>query len=281
MGDTSATRTLWLRIMMIRSLFLSLSLAGAAFGVWVVSATDVRTEPLPLVIIDPGHGGADLGATGITGIFEKDIVLDFAKSLKKQLEKRGSIRVLLTRDRDVFLSLEDRVRLTRKQNGTVFLSIHADTITATADIRGVTIYTGDDRPSDAEAARVAEAENRADIGLTTPEAKIATSVNDILGDLMLRETRAHSILLAQELAARIADVVQLNRNPVRAAGFRVLRAPDIPSVLIEIGYLSSKNDIDLLTSSDWRDRTSERLAAGIAEFITRTRVNAAQTPAPP
>ena len=79
----------------------------------------------------------------------------------------------------------------------------------------------------------------------------------------------------------IADVVQLNRNPVRAAGFRVLRAPDIPSVLIEIGYLSSKNDIDLLTSSDWRDRTSERLAAGIAEFITRTRVNAAQTPAPP
>jgi len=266
---------------MIRLLFFAFALSSATIGAWMGSTAKLHSETLPLVVIDPGHGGADLGAIGVNGVFEKDIVLDFAKSLKKQLEKRGTLRVLLTRDRDVFLSLEDRVRLTRKQNGTVFLSIHADTITATADIRGVTIYTGDDRPSDAEAARVAEAENRSDLGLAASEGKIDTSINDILGDLMLRETRAHSILLAQELASRIADVVQLNRNPVRAAGFRVLRAPDIPSVLIEIGYLSSKNDIDLLTSAEWRDRTSERLAAGINEFISRTRVNAAQNPPSP
>jgi N-acetylmuramoyl-L-alanine amidase len=150
---------------MIRSLFLILTLTSATLGAWMGSASKLHSENLPLVVIDPGHGGADLGAIGVNGVFEKDIVLDFAKSLKKQLEKRGMVRVLLTRDRDIFLSLEDRVRFTRKQNGTVFLSIHADTITATADIRGVTIYTGDDRPSDAEAARVAEAENRSDLGL--------------------------------------------------------------------------------------------------------------------
>lgn len=197
---------------MIRSFLFILALTGTAFCGWLWSSIGAQAENLPLVIIDPGHGGADLGATGINGVFEKDIVLDFAQSLKKQLEKRGTLRVRLTRDHDVFLSLEDRVRMTRKQNSMIFLSIHADTITATADIRGVTLYTGDDRPSDAEAARVAEAENRADLGLTTPETKIDTSVNDILGDLMLRETRAHSILLAQELASRIADVVQLNKK---------------------------------------------------------------------
>jgi N-acetylmuramoyl-L-alanine amidase len=246
--------------------FLSVSGMGHA-------ASPPAGDALPLIVIDPGHGGADLGATGVTGIFEKDVVLDFARSLKKRLEMLGTCRVILTRDRDVFLSLEDRVRFAKKQNASVFLSIHADTITAATDIRGVTVYTGDDRASDAEAARVAEAENRADAGLTAPESKVDSSVNDILGDLMLRETRAHSILLAQELASRIADVVQLNRNPVRAAGFRVLRAPDIPSILIEIGYLSSKSDIDLLTSADWRDSTALRLAAGISEFIARTRAN--------
>jgi len=250
--------------------FLSVSGLGHA-------ASPPTGDALPLIVIDPGHGGADLGATGVTGIFEKDVVLDFARSLKKRLEMLGTCRVILTRDRDVFLSLEDRVRFAKKQNASVFLSIHADTITAATDIRGVTVYTGDDRPSDAEAARVAEAENRADAGLTAPESKVDSSVNDILGDLMLRETRAHSILLAQELASRIADVVQLNRNPVRAAGFRVLRAPDIPSVLIEIGYLSSKSDIDLLTSADWRDSTALRLAAGISEFIARTRASTSKS----
>lgn len=256
---------------------LILILGSLSFAGLSKAASPPAGDALPLIVIDPGHGGADLGATGVTGIFEKDVVLDFARSLKKRLELLGTSRVVLTRDRDVFLSLEDRVRFAKKQNANIFLSIHADTITAATDIRGVTVYTGDDRPSDAEAARVAEAENRADASLTVPESKIDTSVNDILGDLMLRETRAHSILLAQELASRIADVVQLNRNPVRAAGFRVLRAPDIPSVLIEIGYLSSKSDIDLLTSADWRDRTAVRLAAGISEFMTRTRANSAKS----
>ena len=251
-----------------RLILIISSLFGLNLACWSASpATDQR----PLIVIDPGHGGQDLGAIGVTGVFEKDIVLGFSKALAKKLEAIGSVRVLLTRDHDVFLPLDERVRIARKHNAALFISIHGDTIAATGEVRGITIYTGDDRPSDAEAARVAEAENRADSGAGATDAKVESSINDILGDLMLRETRAHAILLAQELAARIADLVQLNRNPVRAAGFRVLRAPDVPSILIEIGYLSSKDDVDLLTSPQWRDQTTARLAAGINEFLNRTR----------
>ena len=251
-----------------RNLLTLFCLIGVNLACWAASPPP---DQRPLIVIDPGHGGQDLGATGVTGVFEKDIVLEFSKALAKKLETMGTVRVALTRDHDIFLPLDERVRIARKQNAALFISIHGDTIAATGEVRGITIYTGDDRPSDAEAARVAEAENRADSGVLTGESKLGSSINDILGDLMLRETRAHAILLAQELASRIADLVQLNRNPVRAAGFRVLRAPDVPSILIEIGYLSSKEDLNLLMSPEWRDHTTSRMAAGIAEFLNRTR----------
>ncbi len=229
------------------------------------------TDSRPLIVIDPGHGGNDLGATGVSGLFEKDVVLAFSIALAKKIEAQGLCRVLLTRDQDVFIPLDERVKIARQHNAAVFLSIHGDTIASAGEVRGSTVYVGDERSSDAEAAKVAEYENKADSnGGYTPQAT-DSSVADILGDLTLRETRTRSSLLARELVTRIADTTHLNRNPLRAAGFRVLRAVDIPSALIELGYMSSKADLDQLTSSEWTDRMTSRMADALVEFLNPPR----------
>jgi len=225
----------------------------------------------PLIVIDPGHGGNDLGATGVTGLFEKDVVLAFSIALAKKIEAQGLCRVLLTRDQDVFIPLDERVKIAHLHNAAVFLSIHGDTIAAVGDVRGSTVYVGDERSSDAEAAKVAEYENKADSAGGYTAQATDSSVADILGDLTLRETRTRSSLLARELVTRIADTTHLNRNPLRAAGFRVLRAVDIPSALIELGYMSSKADLDQLTSSEWTDRMTSRMADALVEFLNPPR----------
>ena len=225
----------------------------------------------PLIVIDPGHGGNDLGATGVTGLFEKDVVLAFSIALAKKIEAQGLCRVLLTRDQDVFIPLDERVKIAHLHNAAVFLSIHGDTIAAVGDVRGSTVYVGDERSSDAEAAKVAEYENKADSAGGYTVQATDSSVADILGDLTLRETRTRSSLLARELVTRIADTTHLNRNPLRAAGFRVLRAVDIPSALIELGYMSSKADLDQLTSSEWTDRMTSRMADALVEFLNPPR----------
>ena len=230
-----------------------------------------NADSRPLIVIDPGHGGNDMGATGVTGVFEKDVVLAFSIALAKKIEAQGLCRVILTRDQDMFIPLDDRVKIARQHNAAVFLSIHGDTIAAGGDVRGSTVYIGDEKSSDAEAAKVAEYENMADSnGGYTPKAA-DTSVADILGDLTLRETRTRSSLLARELVTRIADTTHLNKNPLRAAGFRVLRAVDIPSVLIELGYMSSKGDLDQLTSTEWTDRMTSRVADALVEFLNPAR----------
>ncbi len=227
----------------------------------------LNQDSRPLIVIDPGHGGNDLGATGITGIFEKDVVLAFSIALAKKIEAQGQCRVLLTRDQDVFIPLDDRVKVARQHGAAVFLSIHGDTIASGVDVHGATVYVGDDRSSDAEAAKDAEYENKADSnGGFSPQPSDST-VADILGDLTLRETRTRSNLLARELVTRIADTAHLNRNPLRAAGFRVLRAVDVPSALVEIGYMSSKVDLDQLTSTEWTDRMTSRMTDALVEFL--------------
>ena len=175
--------------------------------------------------------------------------------------------MLLTRDQDVFIPLDDRVKVARQHGAAVFLSIHGDTIASGVDVHGATVYVGDDRSSDAEAAKVAEYENKADSngGFSPPPSD--STVADILGDLTLRETRTRSNLLARELVTRIADTAHLNRNPLRAAGFRVLRAVDVPSALVEIGYMSSKVDLDQLTSTEWTDRMTSRMTDALVEFL--------------
>ena len=233
-----------------------------------VAPTPAKPDGRPLIVIDPGHGGADLGATGVTGLFEKDVVLSFAIALKRKIEEDGRVRAALTRDHDLFIPLDERVHIAERMDAQAFISIHADTIASSADIRGMTIYTMAEKASDADAARIAEAENRADlVGTNAGVMPEDTAVAGILGDLAVRETRTLSGELAHELVGRLADIARLNHNPLRAAGFRVLRAPGIPSALIEIGYMSSKTDIDLLTSEDWTNQTTTRIAAAVSAFV--------------
>jgi N-acetylmuramoyl-L-alanine amidase len=217
----------------------------------------------PLVVIDPGHGGFDPGAMGGNGEVEKTITLEFATTLAAELERRGRVRVALTRNTDTFVSLPDRVRFAREQNAALFVSIHADTLTGTANVQGATVYTLADHASDAEAARVAEKENRVDqqAGLDSGEAD--EEVVSILDDLMRLETKILSVAFAQKLVQSLEPHVRLNKNPLRSAAFLVLRAPDVPSALVELGYLSSDADRASFASQQWREETARSIASAI------------------
>ncbi|NDA48635.1 MAG: N-acetylmuramoyl-L-alanine amidase, partial [Alphaproteobacteria bacterium] len=200
-------------------------------------------ESKPLVVLDPGHGGIDAGAHGANAVLEKDIVFEFAKTLAAQLRQEGKYRVLLTRNQDVFVPLAERVRIARSAGADLFLSIHADIISDGSGVSGATIYTMSDRASDAQAARVAEKENMSDTfaGLDSKEER--GGINDILFDLTRRETRRYSQHFSHTLTDYLKDHMRLNKNPQRSAGFQVLKAPDVPSVLLEIGYLSNDKDL--------------------------------------
>jgi N-acetylmuramoyl-L-alanine amidase len=221
----------------------------------------------PLIIIDPGHGGVDTGAVNAAGNVEKNIVFAFALKLKEHLEATGRYRVGLTRDKDVFITLPDRVRVAREQKASLFISIHADILNRRPNVRGATVYTGSKFATDAESAQLADKENEADkiAGVDAPDEPEA--VADILQDLTMRETRSFSGQFAKRLVTELGTAVELNRNPHRSAGFRVLKAPDIPSVLIEIGYLSSSKDADLMNSDTWRDHTTKALTAAVDQYF--------------
>lgn len=225
-------------------------------------------DPRPLIVIDPGHGGADTGATGLGGVLEKDIVFAFSKALAKALNASGAVRAKLTRDTDIFIGLDKRVEIARSMGATYFISIHADTIASTTDVRGMTVYVGSDRASDAEAARLAESENKADLAGGLVATKTEEAIAGILGDLMMRETRARSSMLARSVIDRMTEASTLNKNPIRSAAFRVLRAPDFPSILIELGYMSSPTDINLLTSEVWMAKAAESLAGAILDYLS-------------
>ncbi|WP_244641845.1 N-acetylmuramoyl-L-alanine amidase [Chelatococcus reniformis] len=235
----------------------------------------------PLIVIDPGHGGVDTGAVNAAGIVEKNIVFAFALKLKEHLEATGHYRVGLTRDKDVFITLPDRVRVAQDQKASLFISIHADILNRRPNVRGATVYTGSKFATDAESAQLADKENEADkiAGVDAPDEPEA--VADILQDLTMRETRSFSGQFAKRLVTELGTAVELNRNPHRSAGFRVLKAPDIPSVLIEIGYLSSSKDADLMNSDTWRDHTTKALTAAVDQYFAargHTPVRAAVSP---
>ncbi|HEX2137517.1 MAG TPA: N-acetylmuramoyl-L-alanine amidase [Microvirga sp.] len=233
---------------------------------------EVPADQRPLIMLDPGHGGVDPGAAAAGGMFEKDIVFAFAQKLQKKLEAEGRYRVMMTREQDVFVPLGERVRMAQRAGADLFISIHADTISAAGEVRGFTVYTGSERASDADSARLADRENKADAaaGIDAGEAP-NEAVSDILKDLTARETRAFSHGFATRLVGELDTVGRLNKNPHRQAGFRVLRAHDVPSVLIELGYLSSRKDFDLLMSDEWRDRSTAAMTAAIDRFFA-TRV---------
>lgn len=223
----------------------------------------------PVVVIDPGHGGIDPGAVARGGVVEKAIVLAIGARLRDAIKATGGVRVLMTREDDRFLSLADRVRMAREAQADLFISLHADSLSAAQEVRGATVYTGSERATDAESARLAQKENAADALGGADTSGPGEEVAEILMDLSRRETRASSAAAAARLVTEMSGAVRMHRIPHRAAGFRVLTAPDVPSVLIELGYLSSKNDIELLTSPEWQQKAADAIARAVLRQFTR------------
>lgn len=220
----------------------------------------------PLVVIDPGHGGIDSGAEAPGGAKEKDIVLAFALKLQQLLMASGRFDVALTREDDTFLRLEERVALARSNKADIFISIHADSFQQ-PDIRGASVYTRDENATDVLDKVLADSENKSEViaGFAMPQ--MAPQVVDILLDLMRREMRHQSYTLAQSIVHQLEPSVALRRYPVRQADFFVLQAPDVPSVLVELGFLSNADDMANLLQGEWQRRTAEALARGISSYF--------------
>lgn len=229
-----------------------------------------KGDPRPIVVVDPGHGGIDHGTRAAGGdITEKQIVLEFGLLLRDQIERTGKYRVVMTRTDDSFVELGDRVRLARMRQAALFISIHADALRkGEGEAQGATVYTLSETASDAEAARLAENENRADVIAGIDLSHEPGDVADILIDLAQRETKTFSMHFAKGLVTELRNVARLHKHPLKSAGFKVLRAPDVPSVLIELGYVSSKQDLKLLTSDAWRVRTAGGIVQAIDTFFS-------------
>ena len=224
----------------------------------------------PVIVIDPGHGGVDPGAIGVSGLYEKDIALSYAKALKARLEQTGRYQVVMTRDRDIFVQLRDRIAIAQRAGGDLFVSLHANTHPS-SKIRGASVYTLSENASDKEAAALAAKENKADIigGINLSDQPEV--VSKILIDLAQRETMNHSKRFASMLIGEVGKETKLLRKSHRFAGFAVLKSPTVPSVLFEIGYMTSAAEERLLRSSKHRGRIAEALTRSIdAYFKWRT-----------
>ncbi len=234
--------------------------------------TKAAGEARRTIVIDPGHGGIDPGAT-VASIAEKAVVLAFGKALKEQLEANGRYRIVMTRDDDRFVSLGDRVQIGRGEQADLFISIHADSLTQAQEVRGATVYTRSERATDAEAARLAAKENEADAvaGLETSEE--VQDVAGILMDLARRETRTFTGVFARNLVEKLGGSIKMHKIPLRSARFWVLSAPDVPSVLIELGYMSSPKDAELLNSPEWRGKAVTAVSAAIEDYFARERAS--------
>ena len=219
-----------------------------------------------LVVIDPGHGGIDPGAIGVKKTREKDVVLAFGLKLKSFLEATGTIDVVMTRSDDRFLTLRERVKVARDNQADLFIAIHADTVRG-GDARGATIYTLSEKASDAEAEALAHKENRADIIAGVDLEAENQEVTDILIDLAQRESKTHSMVFAKKAVAEMAPVTAFTGKPMRSAGFMVLKAADVPSVLIELGFLSSRQDESQLTSPEWQKKVATAMGRAIEKYF--------------
>ncbi len=220
----------------------------------------------PLVILDPGHGGIDPGAISINGVFEKKVTLSMARQIRKAILALGRQRVRLTRVRDTFIPLRRRVAIARAAGADLFLSIHADSI-ENRRVRGGGIYTLSETASDNEAAALAAKENRADLiaglNLSTHDDEVAS----ILIDLTQRETMNYSAKFAATLVPQLKQLIHMRRKPHRFAGFVVLKAPDVPSVLIELGYLSNRQDERMLMDRHSRQRIANAIARAVDNYF--------------
>jgi N-acetylmuramoyl-L-alanine amidase len=225
-----------------------------------------KSDPRPLIVLDPGHGGIDNGTSASGGVTEKSIVLDFALLLRDFVQKSGKYRVEMTRADDTFVPLGERVAMARSRQAALFVSIHADAL-ARGDAQGATVYTLSETASDAAAARLAEDENRSDTIAGLDLSAEPSDVADILYDLARRETKTFSVQFARGLVSEMRRATRMHKAPVRSAGFRVLRAPDVPSVLVELGYVSNRGDLKSLTSRAWQHRTAGAIARAVDTFF--------------
>lgn len=222
------------------------------------------------IAVDAGHGGIDSGATGAkSGTVEKDLTLAFAKTLEEHLNGKPGVKAFLTRRNDTFLSLSQRVTLARQGGADLFISLHADTL-AQKNIRGATVYTLSDTASDRMAAALATRENLSDELAGFSIESGPPEVADILLDLARRETQAFSISLANRVVASFEGQIGLINNPHRSAGFQVLRAPDIPSILVELGFLSNEEDEKQLLDPQWREKVAVRLTDAVMTYREQT-----------
>ncbi len=221
-----------------------------------------------LIAIDPGHGGIDPGTIGPGGVFEKNITLAMARVLEKALRDTGRYDAMLTRDRDVFIELRDRIKIAQQAGAELFISLHADSI-SDGSVRGASVYTLSETSSDAEAAALAAKENRADALAGVDLSAHSQPVAQILIELTQRVTMNASAVLARDLVDELHGVGRLLPKTHRYAGFAVLKSPEIPSVLIEMGYLSNRTDERELKNPRFRHRFAGAVVHALDRFFSR------------
>ncbi|HYM36461.1 MAG TPA: N-acetylmuramoyl-L-alanine amidase, partial [Steroidobacteraceae bacterium] len=219
-----------------------------------------------LVVLDPGHGGVDPGAIGLSGAYEKDVTLATARELARQLEMTKRYRVELTRTDDEFVPLQERVARARAAEGDIFLSIHADAL-PDSGVRGASVFTLSEKASDREAAELAAHENKADLIAGIDLSRHEPVVSEILFDLARRQTNNLSLRLARQLVTELGHEVKLLNNSHRSAGFVVLKAPDIPSALVELGCLSNREEDRQLQQTPYQHKLATSLVRSINDYF--------------
>ena len=245
---------------------------AAAGRAATTGSTRPSVPPPPLVVLDPGHGGKDPGAIGISGTYEKQVSLAAALELKRQLSAGGHYRVELTRTRDVFVPLDDRVAQAQSHGAALFVSMHADALGDHA-VRGASVYTLANTASDAQTAALAQRENSADRFVGPAWRGASPEVARILGSLVRQETRRDSGRLAHSLVGSLDQDLPMLPHPDRHAGFVVLKAADIPSVLVEMGFMSNPRDEALLRQPNHRTLVARAMKRAVdAYFIGTGRV---------
>ena len=229
---------------------------------------DYKNKPKKrkIVVVDPGHGGRDSGAVGITKKLEKNITLKVALLLKKEFSKYDEFRVILTREKDVYLKLRERTRIAKNSNADIFISLHAD-FNKNRRTRGISLYTLSEKASDKEAEALARRENRSDFLGNVDLSSESSEVTNILIDLTKRETLNQSSHLVNFLIKDIKNEMNLLKRAHRFAGFTVLKSLDIPSVLIEMGYLSNKQDSKLLVSHNYQKKITSNIVKAVKNYF--------------
>lgn len=225
-----------------------------------------ETSGRMVIVIDPGHGGIDPGTRGPGGVVEKDIVLAFSRKLRDGLKARGDVDVHMTRNSDTFVPLRERREFARTRQADLFISVHADAVTQ-GDATGATVYTLSDRASDEVAAALAAKENKSDLIAGVSLDEVSSEVGGILVELAQRETNTFSMDFAESLVKALRQRVRVNRNPMRSASFVVLKSHDVPSVLVELGFLSNSRDAESLKSSVWRQKAVSATADAVEKFF--------------